>query len=124
MKAQLSLELLLYAALAGLSLLFALGAVGEAGGRLGESVASFQISQLVYALNSAMLNGGQSSGSFYLPAGLCGATISGDVLHDYGHDFYLSSAANASPGLFCPDGVQATLTLSIVNGAYRISRGA
>ncbi|MDE1855122.1 MAG: hypothetical protein KGH57_02260 [Candidatus Micrarchaeota archaeon] len=123
MRAQLSLELLLYVALAGLSFAFAASAVETSSAKLGGSVVSFETGQFVDALNTAMLETGSFSGNFYVPRGLCDSEISGDRIAVGGGLLYFVMDVNASPSVFCPDGVNATLRISVRDERAYVTRG-
>lgn len=122
MKAQLSLELLLYISLAGLSLAFALGAASGAMVKVGNEIGSFEISQFVNRINTLLLTESSAQFSAYLPRGLCSSSASGSLLATRYGNFYFTQRVNAQAETFCPDGVYAELAISTVNNSTYISR--
>jgi hypothetical protein len=113
---------MLYLSLAGLSFLFAVGAVSGAYAGLRSSVSSFEISQFVNALNSAMLSGSSFSGNLFVPGGLCSSTLQGNEIFTAYGVYYLEKAASFGPGALCPDGTYATISISENGGSAYVSR--
>lgn len=111
MKAQMSLELMLYASLAGLSLVFALGAASEESARIGNGTSGFMASQFVNSLNSELVKGGPVEFALFVPQGMCNSTVSGDELLYKGVGLYLAEPLALSGTPFCPDGATASLRL-------------
>ena len=79
MKAQMSLEFMLYVALGGLALLAALGiATGREAG-LNLSIQRFELSSLVAEINGDIA-AGSGFAEAYVPASFCNASAEGDEL--------------------------------------------
>lgn len=123
MRAQLSLELLLYLALAGLSFAVALHAVSGSMAKISNGIGAFEVSQFVDTINSHLFAGSQFSIKLYLPQGLCNSTVSGaSITTRYGAFVFVAPVA-VQQGALCPDGVFASLNVSVLNGSVQISRG-
>lgn len=122
MRAQLSLELLLYVALAGLSFAFAIGAVSRAWSGLGGSEGAFEMTQLADTINTALLQNGAFSGTVYLPTGMCAANASGNALTTPHGALYFIDVVNTTSTTFCPDGTYANLSVVVTGGTAYFSR--
>jgi len=122
-RAQLSLELLVYVALAGLSFALAIGAVSKAWTSIGKSAYAFELSQFADAINAALLSSGSFSETLYLPPGLCGAAPHGNMLETAYGSIYFAYAINASPQAFCPDGEYARISVFVDGDTAYFSRG-
>jgi hypothetical protein len=122
-RAQLSLELLVYVALAGLSFALAIGAVSKAWTSLGKSAYAFELSQFADAINAALLSSGSFSETLYLPPGLCGAASHRNTLETEYGSIYFVYAINASPQVFCPDGEYAQISVLVKGGTAYFGGG-
>ncbi len=122
MRAQLSLELLVYLALAGLSLAVVLHAASAPLAKAGYAVRVYGISQFVGQLNERLVSGAYGNGSMYLPAGLCPTGAQHGQLETAYGTFSLLTPVALSGNVFCPDGVVAGLRIEISNGTALISR--
>ncbi len=98
MRGQLSLELLVYLSLAGLSFMFAITAAGRASASEARSVQEFDISQFVNQVSSEIAAGSASSFGAYVPKGLCNATLGGGTLLTGTGAFYLPDRIGAPAG--------------------------
>ena len=122
MRGQLSLELLIYLSLAGLSFLFAITAANRASASEARSVQAFEVSQFVNGVSSEIAAGSTASFSAYVPKGLCGATLGGGTLVTQAGTFYLPDRIGAPGGAFCPDGAYARLEVSYGIGGATLGR--
>ncbi|MHB1830366.1 MAG: hypothetical protein ACYCO0_03145 [Candidatus Micrarchaeaceae archaeon] len=119
MKAQMSLEMLAYLSLAGLSMLYSAKAVSVYYSDANGSLASYGYASFVESINSAIL---QDAGHavISIPAGLCNSTLSGDMLHTARGDFYFVRGVRASQSVMCGTGQE---NVSIGYGQGNISLG-
>ncbi len=122
MRAQLSLELMLYVALAGLSFAFALGVTERSYAGIGASTGSFGLSQFIDVINGALLSSGAFSGNVYLPQGLCEATANNNSISTRYGSFYIVDKVSFAPGTMCPDGEYANIAVSVRGGIAYINR--
>ncbi len=120
-RAQLSLELMLYVALAGLSLAFALGIFSREVSAVGKGVGAFEMSQFVGALNDKLLSGSAGGFSVFLPPGVCNSTLSNASLLSAQGVFYLVRPVEAGNAL-CPDGTSAALSIGYNGTVAYLSR--
>lgn len=111
MKAQLSLELELYMALAGMALLFALAEFARYAQGIEIGISAYRISGFVDALNENLLSGNYSF-SAYVPQGVCNATVNGSELHTAYGAFSLASEVSLRGGVLCPGGETMELSIS------------
>ncbi len=123
MRAQLSLELMLYVSLAGLAFLFALGVVLSTITKANGNINSFETSQFVDEINTVLLSGNSASIEAYLPRGLCGSSVYGNTISTKYGNFYLVKQLVAQNGTFCPDMVYASLSFTEENGTEYLVRG-
>ena len=110
MRAQLSLELLIYVALAGLSLASTLPWAARLIGHVAAEKSAYEISQFVNALNTNLIEG-SSRFSAFVPKGVCGANVSGVQLVTNSGSFYLIEPL-AAQGALCPDGIYASFLIT------------
>ena len=116
-----SLEMMLYASLAGLSLVFASGAVAKESATIGGASAAFEASQFVDSLNGVLVSGDTSKFTMFVPYGLCNSTVSGPELEYRGIRLYLADPLAFSGSPLCPDGVAASLEIAYNRtGAYLV----
>lgn len=110
MRAQISLELLIYVALAGLSLASTLPWAARLIGHVATEESTYGISQFVNALNTKLIDGSNEFSAF-VPKGLCGANMSGAQLVTNSGVFYLIEPL-AVRGKLCPDGTYASFLIT------------
>jgi hypothetical protein len=122
MRAQLSLELLVYLSLAGLSFLFAISAANRASASTAISVQRFEISQFANSVGGEVAAGSAASFSAFVPKGLCNATLGEGALITSVGTFYLPMRIYAPEGTFCPDGTYARLEVSYEEGEAALNR--
>jgi len=112
LKAQLSLELLIYVALAGISLSFALSEAAKASTRAGNEMHISEIVQFVNSLNEGLMDGKNVSFRVFVPQGLCVSNISDNLLLTQYGSFYLSEPLHDLDKALCPDGTYASFNIS------------
>ena len=123
MKAQLSLEFLIYALVSGASLVLALGMYVRSQGATSASAASAYAEELVASINANMAYEA-SSFSAYVPEGLCNATAEGFTLSTGFGDFSLDDPMEIMGNALCMGhGETAVLNLTeAYNGTYLLYR--
>lgn len=114
MKAQMSLEMLAYLAIAGISLVLSLAYLSNYYVREGQSVAGYEYSDFVEAINIALMNGA-SAINIFVPEGLCNSTISGTSLITGNGRFEFVEPVRLSQRLKCLSG-STEANLSYKNG--------
>lgn len=112
MKAQLSLELLLYISLAGLSTAVVLGPVAKDAANIGTGISMFEVSQAVTAMNSALLAEGGERLQVFIPSSMCASTVSGTMLNTGGRIFYFVKPVRVAELAFCPGGAVVQLQIT------------
>ncbi len=120
MKGQLSLELMIYASLAGISLLYAASLASSDSSGIRNAVSSYQTGVLVEAINDRVMAGAPGALQVYAPQALCGYPVNGSVLKTAYGSYYFITVVNASSQVFC--GGSETLSITQINGAVRIER--
>ncbi len=110
-----SLELMIYASLAGLSFVFALGVVAKESARIGNGTSAFEASQFVESLNAELISRATGEFTLFVPHGMCNSNVSGAGLLYEGNWLYLAEPLELSGRPLCPDGAPATLEL-LYNG--------
>jgi hypothetical protein len=121
LKAQLSLEIILYLSLAGLSFLFAISTASRASAGEGVEARAFGTAQFVNAVNAELIKGSSAGFSVFLPDGLCSSTLSGSSLLTPSGVFHFYEKVSATPNTLCPDGSYASFAMSYgENGASLI----
>jgi len=110
-----SLELMLYASLAGLSFVFVLCAVPRESARIGNATGELAASQFVNSLNAELVKGAPGEFTLLVPQGLCNSTVSGAKLLYEGIGLYFVEPLSLSGRPLCPDGAPASFKL-VYNG--------
>ncbi len=90
MRLQLSFELMLYMAMAGISMLISLRLLASYEAYMRSSMGRYAIATFVENTEEAVENGAYSFAE-YVPAGLCNATSGPGIIHTQYGAFYLSS---------------------------------
>jgi hypothetical protein len=111
LKAQLSLELLIYIALAGISVSFALSAAAKASTRTGNEIHLSEMVQFVNSLNVELMDGNGTSFRIFVPQGLCVSNLAGDLLSTQYGSFYLVEPLHDLNNTFCPDDTYASFEI-------------
>ena len=118
MKTQMSLEMLAYLSLAGLSILYSAKAVSEYYSSANGSLASFGYSSFVEAVSTAILQDADHA-AISVPAGLCNSTISGDELKTSKGDFYFVREVQISKSVMCSPGQQ-NISIGYLQGSISV----
>lgn len=105
MKVQMSLEMLAYVSIAGISILYSIGAISAYYVRLNQSLGYYGYSNFVEAVNTAIL-ANYSSVSLYIPQGVCGLQVNGSDLNTKDGVFYFAQDVRMSKNLTCRTGAQ------------------
>ncbi|MEM0147064.1 MAG: hypothetical protein QXR85_00170 [Candidatus Micrarchaeaceae archaeon] len=120
MRAQLSLEFLIYVGLAGVSLAIVGAAIPALLGKANAYASSYAAASFVNAVNTALISG-NATVSAYLPMGLCNSSAKGDVLETQWGTFYFVAPLLVGDAL-CPSGMQATFAIETDNGTIVLRR--
>jgi len=118
-----SLELMLYASLAGVSFVFALGEVASSSAKISSGTAAFEASQFVNSLNAELIGGGTARFILFVPQGMCNSTVSGAELRYGGSELYLVEPLTLSGDPFCPDGAYASFSITYNGTGSYLVRG-
>ena len=118
MKAQLSLELLIYLSLASSAALASMVAFSKLLSNASSIASAYAIEEFVSSLNTALIFG-NASVSLYIPKGMCAARISGQSLIVGNSTYALVEPVQGN--VLCPDGIEARLNITYFNG-YAIIR--
>jgi hypothetical protein len=122
LKAQLSLELLVYIALAGISLSFALSEAAKASAGTGNKIHLSEIAQFVNALNEGLMGGNSTSFRIFVPQGLCTSNVTGDLLSTQYGSFYLVESLHDLGKAFCPDDAYASFEIFYYSEGAELER--
>ncbi|MEM3781840.1 MAG: hypothetical protein QXT43_02680 [Candidatus Micrarchaeaceae archaeon] len=120
MKAQLSLEFLIYLSVAGASLAVVVAAVPSLLGRAYAYASEYAALSFVDKVNAALISGNATIAA-YLPAGLCNATAHGSALETRWGTLYFIVPVFVGNAL-CPSGTNAEFEISAVNGTALLRR--
>lgn len=102
MKLQISLELELYLALAGIALFFSFLLFKGSYSYIAGDISGYKIMEFSSALNDNLL-AGNTHFTAYLPPGLCNSSAKGnEIITRYG-TFYIPGRLLIENGTFCPD---------------------
>jgi hypothetical protein len=103
MRAQMSLEMLAYIALAGISLLYSVGAAHHYLESASGYISSYSYSEFADSISTALL---QKSSHFniYVPSGICNSTINGSSLMLGGNSYQLPERVSVQDGFLCQPG--------------------
>lgn len=117
LKAQMSLELMLYIALAGLSMVGAL-AILRSGGAAASSYGNrYKAYEFAESVNYAAESGSGKPVQVSLPAGMCNSTMQGSALSTQYGTFYLVPGIYINTSALCPAGAASIVVLG--NYTYR-----
>lgn len=105
MKTQMSLEMLTYVSIAGISILYSIGAISSYYSRVNQSLGYYGYSNFVEAVNTAILDN-YGSVSLYIPQGMCGLQVNGSDLNTKYGVFYFVQDVRMSKNLTCRPGAQ------------------
>ncbi len=100
-----SLEMMVYISLAGISMLYSIHAVSAYHQRSSQSISGYEYSNFVEAINTAIL-GNYSSISLYVPQGMCGGSLNGSSIDTGIGRLYFVETVRISATLACSPGLQ------------------
>ncbi|MGC8710474.1 MAG: hypothetical protein ACP5RF_02595 [Candidatus Micrarchaeia archaeon] len=122
MRMQMSLELLVYIALSGASLLFISGVLVGKLPSIYKAVSTYSAEALVNRINSiAMLDSFNANLSTFVPGGMCNSTVkNGELETPYGA-FYINPNVEIDKA-FCPDNAEVKLTISHIGEKIIVGR--
>jgi len=119
MRLQLSLELLVYIALASVSMLASVSIYATYSKALLSGVARYEMYEFVELVNSEALSGSrEASFSVFVPEGMCNSSLSGGELQTKYGVFYFIENISIDSKLLCPGG--ATEYVKILNNEGRL----
>ena len=98
-----SLEMLAYLSLAGISMAYSVGLIHSYYGSVNKSLSHYEYYGFVQSINTAVL-GGYGSVNLYVPEGMCNATVNGDELNTLYGRFYFVRYVTISKGVLCSYG--------------------
>jgi len=110
MRAQMSLEVLVYVFLAGISIVYSLSLVSGYYSRESAQASSYEYSNFAEAINIALMNGA-SAVDLYIPPGLCNSTQTSDSMETSHGKLYFAEPVRISYALLCsPGNARANIT--------------
>ncbi|VVB77045.1 Uncharacterised protein [uncultured archaeon] len=122
MKAQLSLELMLYAALAGVSFVFVLGPLAKEAHSLVGGASSLARSQFLDLVNAELFERNTAAFRAFVPPSMCNSTVSDAVLFSGKGKYPLAMPLALSSNALCPDGSWASLRFAYDGAGAYLSR--
>ncbi|MGC8699479.1 MAG: hypothetical protein ACP5HW_02965 [Candidatus Micrarchaeia archaeon] len=122
MKAQISVEFLLYLSAVSLALLAMSSIALHYMPYINEKLGEYATWLLIARINELAAYRDSSSIYAYIPKGLCNSSIENDYLGTVFGQFYINPAIKISKGAFCPDGTYANLSLKSVQGYVILGR--
>lgn len=121
MKAQISLEFLVYLSLAGASLLLASGTALHYLPKIEDTLNEYAVGLLVSKINALSEYYPNATLHAYIPKGMCNASIENSTLTVRSWSFYLNPMIRLERP-FCPDGEYATLLIKRDDGMIIVGR--
>ena len=117
-----SLEFLLYSAVAGIAIALSIYMLARIGGELSRAVGAYMAGRFFSEASAAA----ESSGQFYayLPPGMCNSTINGSEIDTVYGSFYLPGRVEISGRSLCPDRTLASfeITYNDASGSDEVIR--
>lgn len=113
-----SLEMLAYISIAGISIMYSVNAVTVYYQRINGSMDAYGYFGLAESINTAILQNAASV-TAYVPAGLCNSTIDGSELTTTNGKVYFIKEIQASMGVLCGPGTR-RLNISYGGGTIRL----
>jgi len=119
-----SLEVMLYASLAGISLLAAVAYAAAMSNRNAGQLNSYMARIMVDKINIFLLEGGTGSMQAYIPEGMCNATFDDNtgIISSALGNYKIYGNVNMPNGIFCPDGTYASFYAVYKEGKMLIER--
>jgi hypothetical protein len=105
MRAQMSLEMLAYISMAGISLLYSISAISAYYPRMNQSLGYYAYSSFAESINTAILSN-DSSVTLYVPGGMCDSPLNGSVLDTRYGTFNFVEEVRAGGNLTCNAGIE------------------
>ena len=105
MKAQMSLEMLAYISIAGISILYSIGAISAYYLRINQSLGDYAYSNFVESINTAILSN-ESSIALTVPSGICGSRLNGSAFDTKYGTFYFVENVKFGSNLTCNIGAE------------------
>jgi len=122
MKAQISLELLIYLSISSISVLAISSLVLHYMPRIKSELEEYAVWLMLARLDTASYYYSNASLYLFIPQGLCNASIEGDMLLTRSGSFYFNPALSIAPGTFCPDNEYATIYMRNDGGYIYVGR--
>jgi hypothetical protein len=117
-----SLEFLLYSAVAGIAIALSIYMLARTGGELSRAVGAYMVGRFFSEASVAA----ESSGQFYayLPPGICNSTINGSEVSTAYGDFYIPGRIEINNRSLCPDKMFASfeITYNDASGSDEVVR--
>ncbi len=122
-NAQMSFEMQLYMALAGVALLFAAAEIARAAPEIYGTVGGYEVGEFVSLVNENILLG-NSSFRAWIPEGMCNATAGGGEVGTRYGNFSTVAGLSFANSTFCPGGESSLIYLSygLPGGEVGVSR--
>ncbi len=105
MQAQMSLEVLAYISIAGISMLYSMGAISAYYLRVNHSLDNYGYSNFVESINTAILSN-DSSVTLNVPGGICSSRLNGSALDTKYGTFYFVEDVKLGSSLTCNTGAE------------------
>lgn len=121
MKAQISLELELYLAVASIAMLFSIVELLRAYPNIAGQASGYGLMELAESINENILLG-NSSMLAWLPQGACNSTVRGNEFETEHGTFALVSSVSFNGQPFCPDNQNVRLLLGYSPNSVVITR--
>jgi len=122
MKAQISLELLIYLSISSISLLAISSLLLHYMPRIKNELEEYEVWLMLAKLDTTSYYYSNASIYLFIPQGLCNASIEGDMLLTRFGSFYFNPALSLAPNDFCPDNEYATLYMRDEGGYIYVGR--
>lgn len=119
MRAQLSLEFLVYLSVSGLALLFAVGVLSVYYGRLSSASNGYANASFLWQISAALYSGADKF-TLYVPQSICTANAP-SLLTPPSTAYYLPTSVRVDLGELCPSGRTESLSLA-ANGSTWVLR--
>jgi len=123
MKAQISLELLIYLSISSLTILSISDALLHYIPRINGELNTYAISLMLARLDTASYYYSNASVYLFIPRGVCNASVDGNRLLTRFGSFYFNPALKLVPSDFCPDNEYATIYMRRGGGFILVGRG-
>lgn len=119
MKTQLSFEMQLYLAIAGIAMLFAVTELVKVSPEINEATMGYRMAEFVDLLNENIL-AGNSTFLAYLPEGLCNSSVRDNSINTSFGIYETVVGISVNGSTFCPDNSFARLYLEYAAGGNQV----